>query len=76
MPTTKTTRAKRVTKHGIQVRVTIKGGWAWVKPNGQPTLKPVEAASWTGLDGEQSALEAAKFLSLRNPGHTFRTKRL
>lgn len=68
-------RRRQVHPYGIQLRLTGHGNWAWIKPNGQPTRKPLEAATWSGPDGEQSALEAAKFLSSRNPGHTFRTKR-
>lgn len=75
MPKTKTS-PPRQRPYVIQVRITGDGTWAWVKPNCQPTLKPVEAATWNGPDGEQSALEAAKTLSIRNPGHTFRIKRL
>lgn len=71
----KTKRKPRTAKYGVQIQLTGPGHWGWIKPNGQPTLKPVEAASWSGHDGEQSALEAAKFLSVRNPGNTFRTRR-
>jgi len=61
--------------YGVQVRQYVHGEWAWIKPNGQATLKPVEAASWAGVLGEVAALEAAKTLSVRNPGLSFRTGR-
>lgn len=68
-------RRRKQHPHGVQLRLSGYGNWAWIKPNGQPTRKPIEAATWTGPDSDQSALEAARFLSIRNPGHTFRVKR-
>jgi hypothetical protein len=75
MTKTKTSR-KRVRQYGVQLRLDGYGRWVWIKPNGDPTNKPIDAAAWSGPDSEQSALEAAKTLSLRNPGLTFRVSRI
>jgi hypothetical protein len=66
---------KRNRLYGVQVRLHT-GEWAWVKPNTQLTRKPVEAAHWKGSDAQESALEAARTLSVRLPQLTFRVARL
>lgn len=67
-------KARRNHTYGIQVRLHT-GEWAWVKPDTQLTRKPMEAAKWTGRDGETSALEAARTLSDRLRQLTFRVTR-